>query len=53
MEKKVIKKKGFLEDVQVVLPSDVGTSIESIVFNSRSIKPNPFIVKQPETKHRL
>jgi len=38
-----------MEKPEDILPS----SIESIVFSSQSIKPNPFIVKQPATKHRL
>ena len=55
MAEKITTKKSILGKIpnRTNFPSDYGTTIQSIVFNLCSIKPNPFIVKQPDVIHRL
>ena len=51
--KVTIKKDSRANALEIDLSSDSGTTVRSIVFNSCSIKPNPFITKQSDTTSRL
>ncbi|WOV92735.1 MAG: hypothetical protein R1F52_06390 [Candidatus Nitrosoabyssus spongiisocia] len=49
----VVKKHTINNGLEIIPLADSSATIQSIVFRTCSIKPNPFITKKPDATNRL